>query len=45
MHFESLVWGWTIAIYLFLLGISAGAMTLVIALKYLHPELNLAKKR
>ncbi len=27
-HFPSLVWDWPIAIYLFLLGISAGATTL-----------------
>lgn len=32
-HFESLVWDWPIAIYLFLLGISAGMVTLSILLK------------
>ena len=29
-HFESLVWDWPIAIYLFLIGISAGLVTLAV---------------
>ncbi len=33
-HFDSLVWHWPIAIYLFLAGISAGAMFFAILLKY-----------
>ena len=32
-HFPSLVWDWPIAIYLFLLGISAGATTLSVLLR------------
>ena len=32
-HFSSLVWDWPIAIYLFLLGISAGATTLSVLLR------------
>ena len=31
-HFESLVWDWPIAIYLFLIGISAGLVTLAVLL-------------
>ncbi|EHK0945554.1 cytochrome c nitrite reductase subunit NrfD [Citrobacter farmeri] len=37
-HFESLVWDWPIAIYLFLIGISAGLVTLSILLRRYHPE-------
>lgn len=37
-HFESLVWDWPIAIYLFLIGISAGLVTLSVLLRRLHPE-------
>ena len=37
-HFESLVWDWPIAIYLFLIGISAGLVTLAILLRRFHPE-------
>ena len=37
-HFESLVWDWPIAIYLFLIGISAGLGTLAILLRRFHPE-------
>lgn len=37
-HFESLVWDWPIAIYLFLIGISAGLVTLAILLRRIHPE-------
>jgi protein NrfD len=36
-HFESLVWDWPIAIYLFLIGISAGLVTLAILLRRFHP--------
>ncbi len=32
-HFDSLVWNWPIAIYLFLLGIAAGTTTIAILLK------------
>lgn len=32
-HFDSLVWDWPIAIYLFLIGISAGMVTIAIFLK------------
>ena len=32
-HFESLVWDWPIAIYLFLIGISAGLVTLAVLLR------------
>ena len=36
-HFPSLVWDWPIAIYLFLLGISAGATSLsVLLLSLIH---------
>ncbi|AHG18389.1 nitrite reductase [Chania multitudinisentens RB-25] len=37
-HFDSLVWDWPIAIYLFLIGISAGLVTLSILLRRYHPE-------
>ena len=37
-HFESLVWDWPIAIYLFLIGISAGLVTLAILLRRFPPE-------
>lgn len=37
-HFASLVWDWPIAIYLFLIGISAGLVTLAILLRRFHPE-------
>ncbi|GDK80833.1 formate-dependent nitrite reductase membrane subunit [Escherichia coli] len=36
-HFESLVWDWPIAIYLFLIGISAGLVTLSVLLRRLLP--------
>ena len=36
-HFETLVWDWPIAIYLFLIGISAGLVTLAILLRRFHP--------
>ncbi|MBK5143843.1 cytochrome c nitrite reductase subunit NrfD [Budviciaceae bacterium BWR-B9] len=32
-HFESLVWDWPIAIYLFLIGVSAGMATIAVFLK------------
>lgn len=32
-HFDSLVWDWPIAIYLFLIGVSAGMVTIAIFLK------------
>lgn len=37
-HFGSLVWDWPIAIYLFLVGISAGLVTLAALLRRYHPE-------
>ncbi|AIU88786.1 MULTISPECIES: cytochrome c nitrite reductase subunit NrfD [Pectobacterium] len=37
-HFASLVWDWPIAIYLFLVGISAGLVTLSVLLRRYHPE-------
>lgn len=37
-HFASLVWDWPIAIYLFLVGISAGLVTLAALLRRYHPE-------
>ncbi|MEH2921407.1 cytochrome c nitrite reductase subunit NrfD [Samsonia erythrinae] len=37
-HFTSLVWDWPIAIYLFLVGISAGLVTLSVLLRRYHPE-------
>ncbi|MBN3053035.1 cytochrome c nitrite reductase subunit NrfD [Pectobacterium brasiliense] len=37
-HFASLVWDWPIAIYLFLVGISAGLVTLAVLLRRYHPE-------
>ncbi|WP_127956927.1 cytochrome c nitrite reductase subunit NrfD [Serratia microhaemolytica] len=37
-HFDSLVWDWPIAIYLFLIGISAGLVTLTILLRRYHPD-------
>ncbi|OMQ27297.1 cytochrome c nitrite reductase subunit NrfD [Serratia oryzae] len=37
-HFDSLVWDWPIAIYLFLIGISAGLVTLSILLRRYHPQ-------
>lgn len=32
-HFDSLVWDWPIAIYLFLIGVSAGMVTIAVFLK------------
>ena len=37
-HFESLVWDWPIAIYLFLVGISAGLVTLAVLLRRFYPQ-------
>ncbi|HEY4467900.1 MAG TPA: cytochrome c nitrite reductase subunit NrfD, partial [Klebsiella sp.] len=37
-HFASLVWDWPIAIYLFLIGISAGLVTLAILLRRCYPQ-------
>lgn len=37
-HFPSLVWDWPIAIYLFLIGISAGLVTVAILLRRYHPQ-------
>lgn len=37
-HFESLVWDWPIAIYLFLIGISAGLVTLAVLLRRVYPQ-------
>jgi len=36
-HFDTLVWDWPIAIYLLLVGISAGMITLTMLLKYYVP--------
>lgn len=44
-HFDSLVWDWPIAIYLFLIGISAGLVTLAILLRRYHPEEGTASSR
>ena len=41
-HFASLVWDWPIAIYLFLVGISAGLVTLSVLLRRYHPEQAIA---
>ncbi len=38
-HFASLVWDWPIAIYLFLIGISAGLVTLAVLLRRYRPAL------
>lgn len=38
-HFDSLVWDWPIAIYLFLIGISAGLVTLSVLLRCYRPAL------
>ena len=37
-HFDSLVWDWPIAIYLFLLGISSGLVTLAVLLRRYRPQ-------
>ena len=37
-HFESLVWDWPIAIYLFLIGISAGLVTLAVLFRRFYPQ-------
>lgn len=37
-HFESLVWDWPIAVYLFLIGISAGLVVLAVLLRQYHPN-------
>lgn len=42
-HFDSLVWDWSIAIYLFLLGISAGMVTLAIFVKRRLPAEQVAQ--
>ncbi len=34
LHFDSLVWHWPIAVYLFVLGISSGAMCLALVIKW-----------
>ena len=44
-HFSSLVWDWPIAIYLFLLGISAGATTLSVLLRRKGPAARAASSR
>lgn len=44
LHFESLVWHWPIAIYLFVLGISSGAMCFALAIKWQLPENQRAAK-
>lgn len=44
-HFASLVWDWPIAIYLFLIGISAGLVTLSILLRRYHPEEGSSKSQ
>lgn len=42
-YFESLVWDWPIAVYLFFVGISAGLVTLSILLRRYHPQSGSAK--
>ncbi|WP_114193910.1 cytochrome c nitrite reductase subunit NrfD [Edaphovirga cremea] len=42
-HFDSLVWDWPIAIYLFLVGISAGLVTLAVLLRRYHPAQGTAE--
>lgn len=37
-HFESLVWDWPIAVYLFLIGISAGLVVLAVLLRQYYPN-------
>ncbi|WP_273826989.1 cytochrome c nitrite reductase subunit NrfD [Providencia rettgeri] len=37
-HFESLVWDWPIAVYLFLIGISAGLVILAVLLRQYYPN-------
>ncbi|AMG65064.1 cytochrome c nitrite reductase subunit NrfD [Providencia stuartii] len=37
-HFESLVWDWPIAVYLFLIGISAGLVVLAVLLRQYYPS-------
>ncbi|AXH64526.1 cytochrome c nitrite reductase subunit NrfD [Providencia huaxiensis] len=36
-HFESLVWDWPIAVYLFLIGISAGLVVLAVLIRQYYP--------
>ncbi len=43
-HFDSLVWHWPIAIYLFVLGISSGAMCLALIVKWRLPVYQQAAK-
>ncbi|HEY5716102.1 MAG TPA: NrfD/PsrC family molybdoenzyme membrane anchor subunit, partial [Psychromonas sp.] len=43
-HFDSLVWHWPIAIYLFVLGISSGAMCLALVIKWKLNSLEKAAK-
>lgn len=44
-HFDSLVWDWPIAIYLFLIGISAGLVALSILLRRYHPQEGTSSSR
>lgn len=44
-HFDSLVWDWPIAIYLFLVGISAGLVILSILLRRYHPQEGTSRSR
>ncbi len=44
LHFDSLVWHWPIAVYLFVLGISSGAMCLALAIKWKLPRQEPASK-
>ncbi|WP_198552554.1 cytochrome c nitrite reductase subunit NrfD [Psychromonas sp. MB-3u-54] len=44
LHFDSLVWHWPIAIYLFVLGISSGAMCLALFIKWKLPSAEKAAK-
>jgi len=37
-HFETLVWHWPIAIYLFVLGVSSGSMCLALTIKHFEPD-------
>ncbi|PSW05612.1 NrfD/PsrC family molybdoenzyme membrane anchor subunit [Photobacterium lipolyticum] len=43
-HFDTLVWHWPIAIYLFVLGVSSGAMCLALAIKHFEQDKSALSK-
>lgn len=43
-HFDTLVWHWPIAIYLFVLGVSSGAMCLGLTIKHFEPDKSALSK-